>query len=207
MEEKEVEADLNLVEKFIEGSEESFEELIKRYSTKVYNLAFRLTKNAEDAEEVLQDVFSTVFRKVHRFEGKSAFSSWIYRVTMNAAFMKLRKRRRQRSIYIDDLHESVRERWVCKKSEENSGVEVTYRNQLREALEKSVLRLPQEYRGVFVLRDINGLTNKEVGKILGLSLPAVKSRLHRARHMLKRRLKAYFNELNPEEAELNTSAG
>ena len=89
MEEKEVEADLNLVEKFIEGSEESFEELIKRYSTKVYNLAFRLTKNAEDAEEVLQDVFSTVFRKVHRFEGKSAFSSWIYRVTMNAAFMNI----------------------------------------------------------------------------------------------------------------------
>jgi RNA polymerase sigma-70 factor (ECF subfamily) len=86
-------SDLELIADFKAGNQQSFEELINRYSNKVFSLATRLTRNTEDAEEVLQDVFVTVHRKIGSFEGKSSFSSWLYRVTVNAAFMKLRKRR------------------------------------------------------------------------------------------------------------------
>jgi RNA polymerase sigma-70 factor (ECF subfamily) len=85
-------SDLDLVRDFRKGDQLAFEELLSRYSNKVFSLASRLTRNNEDAEEVLQDVFVTVHRKIAGFEGKSSFSSWLYRVTVNAAFMKLRKR-------------------------------------------------------------------------------------------------------------------
>src|SRR5262249_17257157 len=84
--------DEKLIINFTKGCQLSYEELIRRYETKVHNLAMRLTRNAEDAEEVLQDVFVTVYRKIEGFEGKAKFSSWLYRITVNAAFMKLRKR-------------------------------------------------------------------------------------------------------------------
>ncbi len=188
-----VKSDIELVESFLGGDTQSFEEILNRYSAKIYNLALRFTKNPEDAEEVLQDVFSTVFRKVNKFEGKSQFSSWIYRVAVNSSFMKLRKRKRSRTVFIDDLNPAIKETWICEDSELNSAVEVTFRNQLRDLIEKNVKTLPDEYKGVFILRDIDGFTNSEVGKLLGLTTPAVKSRLHRARSLLKRRMKAFFN--------------
>jgi len=187
--------DVELVEQFLTGNELSFEELLTRYSHKVFNLALRFTKNREDAEEVLQDVFTTVFRKVDRFEGKSAFSSWIYRVTVNTCFMKLRKKRRSRTIFIEDVNPAIKDAWASDESTTENAIDVTYRNQIKTILEKNVKNLPDEYRGVFILRDIDGFTNVEVSKILGLTMPAVKSRLHRARSILKRRLKAYFNHV------------
>lgn len=203
---QEVKSDYTLIEEFTAGSEASFEELINRYSTKVYNLAFRYLKNQQDAEEVLQDVFSTVYRKVHKFEGKSAFSSWIYRVTVNAAFMKLRKKRRNKSIFIDDVHQHIRNTWVCERSESENAIELTYRNEIRDLLEQNIDRLPDEYKGVFILRDVNGLTNREVGDTLGLTIPAVKSRLHRARTMLKRKLKGMFSEpISPEDLQISSA--
>src|SRR5258708_5708025 len=87
--------DVELVEIFKAGSIDAFEELISRYESKVFNLAMRFTRNQEDAEEVLQDVFATIYKKIDGFQGKSAFSSWLYRIIVNAAFMKLRKRRQQ----------------------------------------------------------------------------------------------------------------
>lgn len=190
-----VKSDLDLVTLFLKGDHLSFEELINRYSTKVYNLAFRFTKNREDAEEVLQDVFTTVFRKVEKFQGKSAFSSWIYRVTVNSCFMKLRKRRRSRTVFIEDVNPAIKDAWASEESTTENAIDVTYRNQIKEILERNIKALPDEYRGVFVLRDIDGFTNVEVGKILGLTTPAVKSRLHRARALLKRKLKAYFGQV------------
>ena len=188
-------SDLDLVNEFIQGDQFSFEELIARYSSRVFNLALRFTKNREDAEEVLQDVFTTVFRKVNRFEGKSAFSSWIYRVTVNSCFMKLRKKRRSRTIFIEDVNPRIRDGWTSEESSTLNAIDVTYRNQIREVVEKNVKALPDEYRGVFILRDIDGFTNVEVSKILGLTTPAVKSRLHRARALLKRKLKGYLGSV------------
>ncbi len=187
-------SDLDLIQEFREGSQSSFEELLSRYSNKVFSLASRLTRNSEDAEEVLQDVFVTVHRKIASFEGKSSFSSWLYRVTVNAAFMKLRKRRQDHSIPLEDIVQQQHSP-AALKSPESAYVDAqSIRNEMLEALETAIRRLPDDYRPVFILRDVDGLTSREVGRILDLTVPAVKSRLHRSRLMLRRRLHRFFDE-------------
>jgi RNA polymerase sigma-70 factor (ECF subfamily) len=187
-------SDLELIEEFRKGEQSSFEELLSRYSNKVFSLASRLTRNNEDAEEVLQDVFVTVHRKITSFEGKSSFSSWLYRVTVNAAFMKLRKRRQDTSISLEDLVQQTNTVAALKSPESAYVDSQSIRNQMLEALESAIRKLPDDYRPVFILRDVDGLTSREVSRILDLTVPAVKSRLHRSRLMLRRRLNRFFDE-------------
>jgi RNA polymerase sigma-70 factor (ECF subfamily) len=185
-------SDLMLITEFKAGNQHSFEELLNRYSNKVFSLATRLTRNQEDAEEVLQDVFVTVHRKIAGFEGKSSFSSWLYRVTVNAAFMKLRKRRQDQSVPLEDVMQQA-QMVPALRSPESAYVDAqSIRNEMLEALENAIRKLPDDYRPVFILRDVDGLTSREVGKILDLTVPAVKSRLHRSRLMLRRKLSRFF---------------
>lgn len=186
-------SDVSLVKQFNKGSHEAFEEIIARYDTKVMNLALRFTRNQEDAEEVLQDVFTTLYRKLHGFEGKSAFSSWLYRIVVNASFMKLRKRKQHTTVYLDDL---TQERGVDKDLVLGSRMDtVPSHRELRETLQGAIDKLPEQYRAVFILRDVDALSNEEVSEVLELSVPAVKSRLHRSRIMLRKRLQRYYEEL------------
>ena len=191
---EDVRSDKQIVEELKQGNQASLEVLINRYGTKVYSLAMRFTRCPEDAEEVLQDVFLTVCRKINSFEGKSAFSSWLFRVTVNSSLMKMRKRKSSRMVALEDVQEHVRDRWICEKTEQNPADLETYRGEVRKHLTKEIAQLPDEYRPVFVLRDVDGMSNKEVGSILGLSIPAVKSRLHRARIMLRRNLRNVYEE-------------
>ncbi|MBX7144098.1 MAG: sigma-70 family RNA polymerase sigma factor [Oligoflexia bacterium] len=184
--------DAELVKEFRAGNTASFEELISRYASKAFSLSLRLTKNQEDAEEVLQDVFVTVFRKIDSFQGKSSFSSWLYRITVNSAFMKLRKRKQDRSVPIEELPSQLQKSLTTPANLHHETEIVTLRHELGAALEDAIRKLPDEYRPVFVLRDVDGLTSREVGKILNLTIPAVKSRLHRSRLMLRRKLKRLF---------------
>lgn len=188
--------DSRLVEQFKQGSIEAFEELVRRYESKVFNLAMRFMRNQEDAEEVLQDVFSTLYLKVAGFQGKSAFSSWLYRIVVNAAFMRLRKRKQHVTTSIEDLSPMARQLFVDRPhSQRNPNSEsLSIRTELRSTLERAINRLPEQYRAVFVLRDVDGLSNQEVSEILDLSIPAVKSRLHRSRLMLRKRLTRCFRE-------------
>lgn len=187
-------SDLELIEEFRTGEQSSFEELLSRYSNKVFSLASRLTRNTEDAEEVLQDVFVTVHRKIASFEGKSSFSSWLYRVTVNAAFMKLRKKRQDVSISLEDIVQQSHTVAALKSPESAFVDSQSIRNQMLEALEQAIRKLPDDYRPVFILRDVDGLTSREVSRILDLTVPAVKSRLHRSRLMLRRRLTRFVDE-------------
>ncbi len=187
-------SDLDLIEEFRKGEQGGFEELLSRYSSKVFSLASRLTRNTEDAEEVLQDVFVTVHRKIAGFEGKSSFSSWLYRVTVNAAFMKLRKRKQDLSVSLEDIVQQSQTVAALKSPESAFVDSQSIRNQMLEALEVAIRKLPDDYRPVFILRDVDGLTSREVSKILDLTVPAVKSRLHRSRLMLRRRLTRFFDE-------------
>lgn len=191
----ELKTDLELVADFRAGCQASFEELVQRYSSKAFSLASRLTRNQEDAEEVLQDVFVTVFRKIDGFEGKSSFSSWLYRITVNSALMKLRRRKREQTTSIEEVLPQLQNSPHLRTSEQAEGDAATFRGQLHAALEDAIQRLPDEYRPVFILRDIDGLTSREVSKILQLTVPAVKSRLHRSRLMLRRRLGRLYREL------------
>jgi len=188
------EVDRALVESFLAGDKTSFEELLNSYASKIYALALRLTKNPEDAEEVLQDVFVAVYRKIDRFEGKSSFSSWLYRVAVNASFMKLRKNRQDKSVKFDDISAAGQEALMPRTTSSEDVDSLTYRHEMRDRLEEAVNTLPDEYRPVFTLRDVDGLTTQEVANVLQLTVPAVKSRLHRSRLMLRRRLRSYYKE-------------
>lgn len=195
MAKKKLSEDLLLIQKIRKGDQIAFEQLIEKYETKVFHLALRFTKNEEDAEEVLQDVFMTLHRKLELFQGKSAFSSWLYRIVVNAAFMKLRKRRQQPALLLEDLAPHTRQKALDGESYQENHIEkFTQNEELKSVLLSAVSRLPEQYRSVFVMRDVNGFSNQETSEVLGLSVPAIKSRLHRSRIMLRRKLIRYYLE-------------
>lgn len=194
-------SDVALVEEFKKGAISAFEEIISRYEAKVMNLSLRLTRNQEDAEEVMQDVFTTVYRKIDGFRGQSAFSSWLYRIVVNAAFMKLRKKKQSQTISMEDLAPAVRQYCIERDHSANSqSYSMTVTRELQDVLQRAIDRLPDQYRAVFVLRDVDGLSNQETGDILELSIPAVKSRLHRSRILLRKRLKRYYEDYTGNKA-------
>ena len=192
-------SDLDLVAMLQAGDQNGFGEVLNRYTEKVSNLALRIARNHEDAEEIVQDVFITVYRKIANFEGKSAFSSWLYRITVNTAFMKLRKRKQTPTTPLEDMGQGIKDSWVGERSDTSDVNYLTSRHELRQHLDAAIAKLPEEYRMIFVLRDVDGLSNQEVGEILGVSVPAVKSRLHRSRQMLRKRLSRYFDDYQSEE--------
>lgn len=187
--------DEQLIINFVKGDDISFQNLVDRYKTKVYGLALRLTKNNEDAEEVLQDVFITVYRKIDSFQGNSKFSSWLYRVTANSAFMKLRKNKQSRYISFEDVIATKDNELLANTHNPIAELEEDMNvANLRENLENAISKLPPDYRAVYILRDIDELSNKEVSEILHLGIPAIKSRLHRSRLMLQKKLFSAYNE-------------
>jgi len=186
--------DLPLVELVKTGDHAAFNELVKRYEGKVYQLALRLTGNEMDAYDVIQDVFLSVFQKIHTFRGHAAFSSWLYRITANAAFAKLNQRKRQAAVSLDDVLPVIEEASVADGSSEWAQKPdlALFNKETREALESAIQALPDDFKTVVVLRDIQNLSNQEVADVLNLSIPAVKSRLHRARLALRRKLGDYL---------------
>ncbi len=193
--------DEELVGMFVNGrDEDAFNELVNRYSDKVYRLAYRITNNQNDAEEVLQEVFLILIEKLSTFRKESRFSTWLYRVASNASFMYLRnqKRSREKETSLDDYKpyndygvlEGVEERdWSGRPDSQLLSAEGT------QLIEKAISELPEEYRVVFHMKDIERLTSKEIAEALGLSIPAVKSRVLRSRLFLRDKLSEYYSEL------------
>jgi RNA polymerase sigma-70 factor (ECF subfamily) len=177
-----------------EGS--AAETLVSRYGDRVYRLAFRITGNREDAEEVVQDALWAASRKIHSFRGESAFGSWLYRIAANTAYQKLRERRgRDQEIswenFLSQLEVEVRHQedvadWSARVEEP------ALQGELRTVLRSAVDALPTDYRTAFLLHDVEGLSNPEIAQALGISLPAVKSRVHRSRLFLRQRLSRYM---------------
>ena len=193
-------SDLELVKQLQNGKKSAFEELFKRYSTKAYHLAYRITRKEEDAEEIIQETFINVFSKINSFQGKSAFSSWLYRITFNTSLMKLRKKKKHASLPLE-VNINCEEPFIVEycSAEEHHRCEVfPIKHELRNRIEQAVNSLPEEYRSIFVLRDIDGLSNQEVSELLDLTIPAIKSRLHRARLMLQARLGNYYSDFSNE---------
>ncbi len=188
-------SDERLHQELLLQSSEAVEELVARFGPKTYRLALRITGKPEDAQEVTQDVLWRVVRKIDTFKGESALGSWIYRITANAAYQKIRGRRDRFEISWDEMlpafdgdgHfvEPVRD-WT--QAFEDPALQTEARTRLRDAIDS----LPPDYRTAFVLHDMEGLPNPEVAELLGISLPAVKSRVHRSRLFLRQRLAEYF---------------
>jgi len=179
------------------GKFEVFDELAALYQKKIYALSFNLTRNAMDAEDVVQEVLLTLFKKIHTFQGRSAFSSWVYRITVNTAYMKLRSKKKEKSISIEELYPAFsgagfQQEKIQDWSEHTESL--LFANETRETIQKAVDLLPDKEKVVFLLRDVEGLSTEEVSEVLELTIPAVKSRLHRARLFLRKKLSHYFEE-------------
>ncbi|HUK62526.1 MAG TPA: sigma-70 family RNA polymerase sigma factor [Dongiaceae bacterium] len=186
--------DAQLVRMAQGGETRAFDELVRRYQDKVYRLSYKILRHEDDAAEALQDALLSAYRGLKNFKAESTFSTWLYRVATNAALMKYRKRRdghvsleRSQSDN-DDAEPLALPDWSAQPLDELLDTET------REVMQEGIDRLPEELRVVFVLRDVEGLSNGEVSEVLDLSIPAVKSRLHRARLQLRNRLDRYFRD-------------
>jgi RNA polymerase sigma-70 factor (ECF subfamily) len=186
-----------LVKDLQEGKIEAFDEIVNLFQRKIYSLSFNLTRNQMDAQDVTQEVLLTIFRKIDTFLGKSAFSSWVYRITINASYMKLRSRKKEQYVSMDDVLPSFNSSGFQQERVQDWTDRTDaslYANETKETIEKAVEQMPEKEKVVFLLRDVDGLSTEKVGEILDLSVPAVKSRLHRARLFLRKKLSGYFDE-------------
>lgn len=186
-----------LLEELRRGTPEAVEGLFDRFHAKIYNLAMSILKNESDAEEACQDVFLTVVQKAHTFKGNSALYSWIYRICVNACLMRLRGKKRSETVSIEDFMPVFTEEGMHASPVDDWSKEVERRmlnKELGGVIRKFTDDLSEKYRVVFVLSDVEGLSNEETAEMLGLTVPAVKSRLHRARLYLRERLARYLKE-------------
>jgi RNA polymerase sigma-70 factor (ECF subfamily) len=175
----------------------AFEELLGRYEDKVFRLAYRILRNETDAKEILQETFVSIWRKLDTFKGDSQFGSWVYRIATNAALMRLRAHRRHPEVsteelpigYLDNYGTPMPagENWSKRPDDELQSSE------LRSHIQAAVDALPDIYRTVFVIRDVEGLSTEETADALGISVPTVKTRLHRARIALRDAIGGYFD--------------
>lgn len=184
-----------LVKQSQSGDKVAFEELVKRYEKKIYNLIVRMLNNEEESSDVLQETFLQVYKMISKFRGKSQFSTWLYRIAVNNSLMRLRKHKHQTVSLDEPVKDNDDEEMPRQISDWSGNPERSSENlEIKQIVTNSLDKLPDDYRSVLVLRDVEGLSNKEVGKILNLSLSAVKSRLHRARMFLREDLSKYFVE-------------
>jgi RNA polymerase sigma-70 factor, ECF subfamily len=176
------------------GDSRAFDELVLRYKDKVYRLAYKILRHEEDAAEVLQEAFLSAYRGIGNFKHESTFSTWLYRIATNASLMRFRKRRdnlvslEQSQPPGEDTEPLPIADWSAQPLQELLDSET------RAVMEDSIRRLPEQLRTVFVLRVMEEMSNAEVGGILDLTVAAVKSRLHRARILLRDRLNRYFTD-------------
>jgi len=193
-------SDEKLVEIFVHNKNpKALEALVNRYSDKIMRLALRITHNEFDAEEVLQNVFLTMVEKLHTFRGESKFSSWLYRVALNASYLHVGaiKKKNDKEIHLEDYEvynehgkiTGISDRdWSSIPDEELLNLEG------KATIERAIDELPLKYRVVFQLGDVEGLPDKDIAEVLNLSLSAVKSRTRRARLFLRDKLSEYFQE-------------
>lgn len=186
-----------LIERLKAGEHKALETIVDLYSPKLYNVAQRILGDSADTEEVIQDVFWTVFRKAKTFQGNSRFSTWLYRLTVNEALGKIRRRKNhKREIayeeylpkFTDDGHHRIRPVVDWADTLDRSYVEREIQRVVKSALDG----LKPLDRSVVVLSDLEGMSDKEIATMLHLTVSAVKTRLHRARLFLRGRLATYL---------------
>ncbi len=177
------------------GDPRAFEELIKNHEPKIYNLLLSMTKNETEAADFFQETFLSAWRNLRAFQGKSSFSTWLYRIAVNTVLMKRRKKKISTvsldvpiSVDGEDMKRDFAGDWS-----ENPLASLENK-EMKERLNRAISELPEKYRTVVILSDVQGMPNEEIGKVLKISLPSVKTRLHRARLFLREKLSEYFKK-------------
>ena len=185
----------SLVAQARQGDTAAFNELTERYHRNIFRLAQNITQNREDAEDVLQETFLKAYEHLPDFHGDSKFYTWIVRIGVNEALMKLRKRKWDKTVWLDEPVDTGEDSIAREIAVWEDNPEQRYaKEELHEILDKAVNGLAPPYRTVFVLRDMEGLSTEETAEALELSVPAVKSRLLRARLQLRDKLTAFFKK-------------
>jgi RNA polymerase sigma-70 factor (ECF subfamily) len=191
--EEPVSDELKLVRAAKDGDVSAFEQLVKRYDRNVFRIANHITHSREDAEDVVQEAFLKAYSNLEKFQEQSKFYTWLVRIAVNEALMKLRKRRPERFVSLDEDVKTEDDSLPREVADWSPNPEQLYnQEELRDILSRTIQGLPPTFRTVFVLRDVEGLSTEETAEALELSVPAVKSRLLRARLQLRERLNRYF---------------
>ena len=176
------------------------EQIFRDHAPRVYNLARRMLNNDADAEDVTQDVLMQVVRKLDTFRGDSNLTTWLHRIAVNAALAHRRKRANREQREVKDPLDSFNEHGYHARSIRPWSLtpdNIAESRETTELIEKAIAELPEIYRDVYVLADVEGMPNQDIGEILELSLPAVKSRLHRGRLLMRDALAPHFEEAVP----------
>jgi len=182
-----------LVQRAKRGETEAYSELVRKYENKVFRLAKNITQNDEDAEDVLQDAFVKAYEHLDDFHEQSKFYTWLVRIAVNEALMRLRKRKTDRTVPLDEPVDTGEETVVREIAVWDDNPEEKYgTTEIRRILDEAIQSLKPAFRTVFQLRDIEELSTEETAQVLGLSIPAVKSRLLRARLQLREKLTRAF---------------
>jgi len=190
-----VDDDSKEVDRFKSGDSLAFDELMTRYEDRIYGFLTRMCRSRDNAKDRLQDTFLTAFRYLKGFRGEASFKTWIYRIATTSCFRSKRRKKNEPShhLSLDDLKpgqmeikEGVDAKWTDSPAEE------LLNRELKEKIDESLYSLDEKYRVVFVLRDVEGFSSEKVSKMLDISVPAVKSRLHRARLYLRKELAEYY---------------
>jgi len=190
---EEIHPDVALVERAKAGDEAAFEQLIRQYDRQIFRIARHITQNKEDAEDIVQDTFLKAYQKLHQFQGNSKFYTWLVRIAVNESLMRLRKRRNSKTVSMDEDVQTEEGSVPRDFADWTPDPEQQYgQGELGEILRKTIAGLPPGFRSVFTLRDVENLSTEETAEALGLSVPAVKSRLLRARLQLRERLARYM---------------
>jgi RNA polymerase sigma-70 factor (ECF subfamily) len=183
------------IRKLKQQDPEAFSRLVRAYQDKIYNLALRLTRNPDEAEEVLQETLLSVYNKIHTFQERSRLSTWIYAITSNGALSRLRKKSSQTVTFEEDALLKSESSWF---RNHNVVFEVTDQNdplilqELQERLEEAIDSLPDGYREIFIMKEINKMPVKEIADVVDINPGAVKTRLHRARLLLRAKLSDFW---------------
>jgi RNA polymerase sigma-70 factor (ECF subfamily) len=188
--------DSALVAQAAAGETAAFEALVERHRNRVYGLALRMLNSEDDASEVVQETFISAYRNLTHFRGDAQFSSWVTRIAANHALMKLRHRKVVGAVEesLDEPHFNERGSLMEEVAPIPDAEASALNQELRGAIEAAAARLGDEYREVFVLRDLEGMSYEEIAELTSSSVPAVKSRLHRARLSLRSAIDAFYAE-------------
>jgi RNA polymerase sigma-70 factor (ECF subfamily) len=193
--ENEQHPDVALVERVRAGDISAYDTLVRKYERQVFRIAQHITQNREDAEDVMQDAFLKAYEKLDQFQGNSKFYTWLVRIAVNESLMRLRKRRTGKMVSIDEDLETDEGTVPRDLADWAPDPEQNYtQTELGQILEKTIKGLPPGFKVVFELRDVQGLSTEDTAEALGLSVPAVKSRLLRVRLQLRERLSRYFKK-------------
>lgn len=191
--------DRALLDRAQEGDVEAFESLVERHKDRLYGLALRMTRSEADAAEIVQDTFLAAYQNLTRFRGEAAFGSWVHRIAANNALMRLRHQRVVEAATEELLAPEFTERGSLAEVPEvdwsRRADEKVLDEELGRAIRQGTDALPEGYREVFLLKDVEGMSYEEIAEMMGISVPAVKSRLHRARLALREKIDAFYKEV------------